>query len=200
MESFNIVVKLTQFFLWCLEVSQDKSVQGYQCHLAPHWEKGTEHDICCCQPNYLFPTCLLQLFRGPVNSSTLQHVDFEVEKKGYITDCFADESGCPSVRDGRWWAQVNVLGVEKLAQNGLGCCFLLESLSHMTVHETHRLNSDILKSYCQPFTIKKSSYGWSSLVNLLSLWGPRLCVRFKSQSTYQAAYLSEADTGSSLWR
>lgn len=69
MESFNVVVKLAQFFLWCLEVSQDKAGQGYQCHLEPHWEKGGEHDICCCQPNYLFPTCLLQLCRGPANSS-----------------------------------------------------------------------------------------------------------------------------------
>lgn len=49
---------------------------------------------------------------GPWTALTLQHDDFEVKKKGYITDCFANERRWPSVRDGRQWAQVNVLSVE----------------------------------------------------------------------------------------
>lgn len=189
MESFNVIVKLTQFFLWCLKVSQKKAGQGYQCHSAPHWEKGSERDICCCQPNYLFPTYLLQLCRGPVNSSYT-----EVKKKGYITDCFVDERGWPNVRDGSRWAQVNVLSLEKLGPKCIGMLFP-SGICHIW-------QCMITQSYCliQPVTTTKSIDGWLSVVNLLSLWRPSLCVRFKSQCTYEPAYLSEAESGSSLWR
>lgn len=134
---------------------------------------------------------------GPRTVLTLQHDDFEVETKGYITDCFANKRGWPSVRGGRQWAQVNVLSVEKLGPKWIG---LLFPSGISVTHESAWSSSTKFGHFKTSLSWQRSQVTVGHHLSIFCHYEDRACVRFKSQSTYQAAYLLEAETGSSLWR